>query len=74
MKVGFNFVYGNIPMRRRVRAGTLVNNEYLRGLVLHSELFGNLALAIKRGEAVIGFDSGRVRVMPALREIQAAAE
>jgi hypothetical protein len=37
-------------------------------------LFGNLALAIKRGEAVIGFDSGRVRVMPALREIQAAAE
>jgi hypothetical protein len=28
------------------------------------ELFGNLALAIKRGEAVIGFESGRVQVMP----------
>jgi ribonuclease D len=29
------------------------------------ELFGNVALAIKRGEAVIGFDRGEVRVMPA---------
>ena len=28
------------------------------------ELFGNLALAIKRGEAVIGFESGRVQVIP----------
>ena len=38
------------------------------------ELFGDLALAIKRGEAVIGFQSGRVRVMPAPRPTQAAAE
>ena len=29
------------------------------------ELFGELALAIKRGEAVIGFERGRVRVIPA---------
>ncbi len=28
------------------------------------ELFGELALAIKRGEAVIGFERGRVRVIP----------
>jgi ribonuclease D len=35
------------------------------------ELFGDLALAIKRGEAVIGFEGGRVRVLPALK---AAAE
>jgi ribonuclease D len=27
------------------------------------ELFGNVALSIKRGEAVIGFDQGEVRVM-----------
>ena len=38
------------------------------------ELFGDLALAIKRGEAVIGFDRGRVRVLPAMREVKAAAE
>jgi len=38
------------------------------------ELFGDLALAIKRGEAVIGFQGGRVRVMPAPRPTQAAAE
>lgn len=38
------------------------------------ELFGDLALAIKRGEAVIGFDSGRVRVMPATARVKAAAE
>jgi ribonuclease D len=37
------------------------------------QLFGDTALAIKRGEAVIGFDSGRVRVLPALREIKKAA-
>jgi ribonuclease D len=35
------------------------------------ELFGDLALAIKRGEAVIGFEGGRVRVLPAQK---AAAE
>ena len=35
------------------------------------ELFGDLALAIKRGEAVIGFEGGRVLVLPALK---AAAE
>jgi ribonuclease D len=38
------------------------------------ELFGDLALAIKRGEAVIGFQGGRVRVLPAGREMNAAAE
>ncbi|WP_374332684.1 ribonuclease D [Aestuariivirga sp.] len=38
------------------------------------ELFGNLALAIKRGEAVIGFEGGRVRVLPAGRDVKAAAE
>lgn len=38
------------------------------------ELFGNLALAIKRGEAVIGFDGGKVRVIPAQPPPQAAAE
>jgi ribonuclease D len=38
------------------------------------ELFGETALALKRGEAVIGFDRGRVRVLPAAREIKAAAE
>jgi ribonuclease D len=38
------------------------------------ELFGNLALAIKRGEAVIGFERGRVRVMPADWTANAAAE
>lgn len=38
------------------------------------ELFGDLALAIKRGEAVIGFEDGRVRVLPAVREVKAAAE
>lgn len=36
------------------------------------ELFGNLALAIKRGEAVIGFQEGRVRVLPASRDLKAA--
>ncbi len=38
------------------------------------ELFGNLALAIKRGEAVIGFARGRVRVLPAPASVPAAAE
>jgi ribonuclease D len=38
------------------------------------ELFGETALAIKRGEAVIGFDRGRVRVMSSAREMKAAAE
>jgi ribonuclease D len=38
------------------------------------ELFGETALAIKRGEAVIGFSRGRVRVLPAAREMKAAAE
>ena len=38
------------------------------------ELFGNLALAIKRGEAVIGFDKGRVRVLDAAQGLKAAAE
>ena len=38
------------------------------------ELFGNLALAIKRGEAVIGFEGGRVRVLPATPGLKAAAE
>ena len=38
------------------------------------ELFGELALAIKRGEAVIGFDKGRVRVIPATAQVKAAAE
>jgi len=38
------------------------------------ELFGNLALAIKRGEAVIGFDNGRVRVLEAAQGMKAAAE
>jgi ribonuclease D len=38
------------------------------------ELFGNLALAIKRGEAVIGFARGRVRVLPATASVPAAAE
>lgn len=38
------------------------------------ELFGDLALAIKRGEAVIGFEGGRVRVLPAGRDVKAAAE
>ena len=38
------------------------------------ELFGNLALAIKRGEAVIGFERGRVRVIPNERVARAAAE
>ena len=37
------------------------------------ELFGDLALAIKRGEAVIGFERGRVRVIPAAALIQKAA-
>lgn len=38
------------------------------------ELFGDLALAIKRGEAVIGFHDGRVRVLPAGHAMKAAAE
>ena len=38
------------------------------------ELFGELALAIKRGEAVIGFEGGRVRVLPASRDLKTAAE
>ncbi|WP_425358700.1 ribonuclease D [Aestuariivirga litoralis] len=38
------------------------------------ELFGELALAIKRGEAVIGFEGGKVRVLPAARDVKAAAE
>ena len=37
------------------------------------ELFGDLALAIKRGEAVIGFERGRVRVIPSGRYIKAEA-
>ncbi len=39
------------------------------------ELFGDLALAIKRGEAVIGFDKGRVKVIrQAAKPARAAAE
>lgn len=38
------------------------------------ELFGNLALAIKRGEAVIGFDKGKVRVIDGMPDVKAAAE
>jgi len=38
------------------------------------ELFGDLALAIKRGEAVIGFERGRVRVLPISAQLKAAAE
>jgi ribonuclease D len=39
------------------------------------ELFGNVALAIKHGEAVIGFERGRVRVLPVpLKSVVAAAE
>ena len=38
------------------------------------ELFGDLALAIKRGEAVIGFERGRVRVLPISTQLKAAAE
>ena len=39
------------------------------------ELFGDLALSIKRGEAVIGFEKGRVRVIPAAdRAMKEAAE
>ena len=38
------------------------------------EVFGDLALAIKRGEAVIGFDRGRVRVLPSASQMKAAAE
>jgi ribonuclease D len=39
------------------------------------ELFGNLALAIKRGEALIGFERGRVRVITAAdASVRAAAE
>ena len=37
------------------------------------ELFGNLALAIKHGEAVIGFNRGRVRVIEAGGKSQQAA-
>jgi ribonuclease D len=37
------------------------------------ELFGDLALAIKRGEAVIGFERGRVRVIPAADRTAAKA-
>jgi ribonuclease D len=38
------------------------------------ELFGNTALAIKHGEAVICFESGKVRVRPVHGAIKAAAE
>ena len=39
------------------------------------ELFGNLALAIKRGEAVIGFNRGRVRVISTVEQpMKTAAE
>lgn len=39
------------------------------------ELFGNIALAIKHGEAVIGFEKGRVRVIPTVsKPIATAAE
>ena len=37
------------------------------------ELFGELALAIKRGEALIGFERGRVRVIPASPPVAKAA-
>ena len=37
------------------------------------ELFGDMALAIKRGEAVIGFERGRVRVLPISTQLKAAA-
>jgi ribonuclease D len=46
----------------------LADNDNADIHVLHGwrrELFGNLALAIKRGEAVIGFEHGKVRVIPA---------
>lgn len=36
------------------------------------ELFGNVALSIKRGEAVIGFDQGEVRVMTTAKLYEAA--
>ncbi|MCB1431488.1 MAG: ribonuclease D [Alphaproteobacteria bacterium] len=38
------------------------------------ELFGDLALAIKRGEAVIGFERGRARVLPVRSADLRAAE
>lgn len=38
------------------------------------EVFGETALAIKRGEAVIGFDRGRVRVLSSSNQMNAAAE
>ncbi len=38
------------------------------------ELFGNLALAIKRGEATIGFQRGKVRIIEADQPLRAAAE
>lgn len=38
------------------------------------EVFGNLALALKHGEAVIGFQKGRVRIIHNQAEVKAAAE
>ncbi len=38
------------------------------------EVFGNTALALKRGEAVIGFEGGRVRIMPGSMPTKTAAE
>jgi ribonuclease D len=38
------------------------------------QLFGNTALAIKHGEAVICFENGKVRVRPVQRAVKAAAE
>jgi len=38
------------------------------------ELFGNLALAIKRGEATIGFQRGKVRIIEAGQPLRTAAE
>ena len=38
------------------------------------ELFGNLAIAIKRGEATIGFQRGKVRIIEAGQPLRTAAE
>jgi ribonuclease D len=38
------------------------------------EVFGNLALALKHGEAVIGFQNGRVRIITGTAPLKSAAE
>jgi ribonuclease D len=56
----------------------LAENDHADVHMMHGwrrEIFGDLALAIKRGEAVIGFERGRVRVLPALEKpMKTAAE